>query len=41
LCARPSLSSVTELILILRCKTTKGVVDERVKHDAEKVYVSR
>jgi hypothetical protein len=27
--------------LILRCKTTKGVVEERVKHDAEFVSVRR
>ncbi len=26
--------------LILRCKTTKGVAEQRVKHDAEKVEVS-
>jgi hypothetical protein len=33
------LLAVTELIL--RCKTTKGVVEKRVKHDAELVQVSR
>jgi hypothetical protein len=30
---------VTELIL--RCKTTKGVVEKIVKHDAEQVFVSQ
>jgi hypothetical protein len=34
-----SFAAVAELIL--RCKTTKGVVENRVKHDAEAVYVSR
>jgi hypothetical protein len=33
------LLAVTELIL--RCKTTKGIVEERVKHGAENVLVSR
>jgi hypothetical protein len=33
------LLAVTELIL--RCKTTKGVVVKRVKHDANGVAVSR
>ncbi len=32
---------VTELIDILRCKTTKGVVEKPVKHDAEWIRVSR
>jgi hypothetical protein len=36
-----SFASVTELKLILRCKTTKGIVEERVKHGAENVFVSR
>ena len=34
-----SFAAVTELIL--RCKTTKGVVEKRVKHDAEFVAVSQ
>jgi hypothetical protein len=34
-----SFAAVAELIL--RCKTTKGVVEERVKHDAEDVKVRR
>ncbi len=34
-----SFAAVAELIL--RCKTTKGVVERRVKDDAEWVYVSR
>ncbi len=33
------LCSVDQLILC--CKTTKGVVEERVKHNAEEVYVWR
>jgi hypothetical protein len=36
-----SSSFATVAELILRCKTTKGVVEERVKRDAEVVYVSR
>ena len=34
-----SFASVTELIL--RCKTAKGVVEERVEHDAAEVNVRR
>jgi hypothetical protein len=34
-----SFASVAELIL--RCETTKGVVEKRVKHDAEEVDVRR
>ena len=34
-----SFGAVTELTL--RCKTTEGVVEELVEHDAEEVYVSR
>ncbi len=34
-----SFAAVTELIL--RCKMTKGVVEKRVKHDAERVDVRR
>jgi hypothetical protein len=33
--------AVAEAELILRCKTTNGVVERSVKHDAEQVYVSR
>ena len=34
-----AMASVTEVIL--RCKTTKGVVKKRVNHDAEEVCVRR
>jgi hypothetical protein len=30
-----------EAELILRCKTTKGIVEKLVKHDADGVSVSR
>jgi hypothetical protein len=42
LCAVPfrgSFAAVAELML--RCKTTKGVVEKRVENDAEVVHVSR
>jgi hypothetical protein len=36
-----SFSFASVAALILRCKTTQGVVEERVKHDADRVNVSR
>jgi hypothetical protein len=38
-CVLNVVASVTELIL--RCKTTKGVVEKRVEHRAEQVDVRR
>jgi len=34
-------AAVAEPKPILRCKTTDGVIEKRVKHDAELVNVSR
>jgi hypothetical protein len=38
-CLRRVVSFASVVELILRCKTTEGVVKERIKHDAELVHV--
>jgi hypothetical protein len=35
------IAAVAEPELILRCKTTNGVVEKRFKDDAEEVFVRR